>query len=389
MIALTASLLVIAGGTVIDARGEQHPGLNVVCDGDKIRAVTTTIPAGAKVIDAKGAWVSVGLFDAASRVGLTELGQDDVSKDGSGGDGPVCAGARLADGFDPNATAVPVTRVDGVTMAALTPTGGLFSGQGAVVELGAAPRVLVPSTGQFSEVSPEDTRLGGTAHRARTYQVLRELFQLGRQPAPPADKLPFSMGPLDLQGLRSLVGGKVGWRVSAHRASDILNALKLAQEQHVPLTLYGAEEGWLVAKQIAAARVPVVLFPFADLPASMETRGARLDNAALLAKAGVRVAIGSFTSTDGRDLRQAAGVAVANGLPWATAWRAVTAEPAAIYGLGARYGDVAPGMAANLVIWGGDPFEQTTAVKGLVVGGQPVSLESRQDLLARKYRHLP
>jgi hypothetical protein len=333
----------------------------------------------------------VGLFDAASRVGLAELGQDDVSKDGSGGDGPVSAGARLIDGFDPNAAAVEVTRVDGVTMAALAPSGGLLSGQGAVVELG-GPRgahAVLAANGQYGNVSPEDTRLGGTPHRARTFQVLRELFALGRQAPLPADRLPFSMGLLDQQAVRGLASGKVGWRVAAHRASDILATLALAREQRVPLTLLGAEEGWMVASQIAAAKVPVVLFPFADLPESLEARGARLDNAALLAKAGVRVAIGTFTATDGRDLRQAAGVAVANGLPWAKAWRAVTAEPAAIFGLGARYGDVAPGKAANLVVWGGDPFEPATEVKAVVIGGQPVSLDSRQDFLARKYRHLP
>jgi imidazolonepropionase-like amidohydrolase len=101
------------------------------------------------------------------------------------------------------------------------------------------------------------------------------------------------------------------------------------------------------------------------------------------------VAIGTWSDSNARNLRQAAGIAVANGLPWAAAWRAVTTAPAGIYGLTARYGDVAPGMAANLVVWGGDPFEPATDVRAVVIGGRAMPLETRQDLLARKYRKLP
>lgn len=391
--------IAITNGTLIDGAGHQHPNTTVLLSGGKVQAVgQLTVQPGVKTIDARGAWVSAGLFDAASHVGLEELGEDDVSHDDLGSDAnhPVEAGLRIADGFYPAAPAIPVTRIAGVTTAALVPGGGLLAGQGAVVELaGPDPkndaRVVKRTFGQFGSLGVEDAHLPGDAARARLMGALRELMLVGHETKAVSftDKLPFGMGLQDLQAVRALAAGKTPLFLAVHRSSDILAALSFAHDAHLPLVLMGAEEGWMVAKQIAAAHVPVILNPLADLPESLESRGSRLDNAALLHRAGVRVAIGTWSAENGRNLRQEAGVAVANGLPWEAAWQAVTTEPARIYGLGGQYGDVAPGRAANLVVWGGDPFEPGTEVKAVIIGGRSVSLESRQTLLARRYRTLP
>ena len=401
-----ATTVAITGATLIGWHGDLHPNTTVLLAGSRIKGVYTgdnkqevgalSAPSGARHVDAHGMVLSAGLFDAASRVGLTELGEDDVARDALGTDGnhPVQAGLRVADGFYPAATAIPVTRSYGVTTAALVPGGGLLSGQGAVVDL-AGPTsaldgtVVVPSLGQFGAMGVEEASLPTTAARARTLAALRELMALGRGPALPADRLPFNMGLLDYQAVRTLAAGQTRLYLSVHRASDIVNALAFGRDQHLPLVLMGCEEGWMVAPQLAAAHVPVVIDPTADLPTSLESRGSRLDNAALLHRAGVRVAFGTWSSENARNLRQAAGIAVANGMPWAAAWNAVTAEPAEIHGLRGRYGEVLPGQVANLVLWSGDPFELSTAVRHVFIHGREISLENRQKALQRRYRRVP
>jgi imidazolonepropionase-like amidohydrolase len=393
-----AATFALTGATLIDRDGKLQRGVTIVVAGDRIQAVglNASIPPGTRQIDAHAFVVSGGLFDAASEVGLAEVGHDDEANDTEGGDSqrPVAPALRIADGFDPNATAVPVTRITGVTLAALVPSGGLIAGQGAVVSLGGGidgeAMVIKPSIGLYGTLSPQDAKLAGAAGRGGLMAGLREVLALGHQ-APPSDgsRLPFQLGMLDLPPLHELVNGARTFFLQAHRASDIRAALSLASEQRFRLVLLGAEEGWMVAAEIAKAGVPVIVDPFADLPTNLDRRGSRLDNAALLHQAGVRLAFGTWSATNARDLRQAAGVAVANGLPWEAAWQAVTREPAAIYGVGDRYGEVAPGMAADLVMWDGDPFEPGTDVKALYLSGQEISLEDRQTALARRYRNLP
>src|SRR5260370_19343321 len=124
------------------------------------------------------------------------------------------------------------------------------------------------------------------------------------------------------------------------------------------LILAGAAEGWEVAGEIAAARVPVLMNPLADLPQSFEELGATLENAARLARAGVTLAFASGDSHNSRNLRQAAGNAVANGLPWETALAAMTVNPAHVWGL-EDYGTLEPGKDADGVVWDGAPPART------------------------------
>jgi imidazolonepropionase-like amidohydrolase len=181
--------------------------------------------------------------------------------------------------------------------------------------------------------------------------------------------------------------------IYADRESDLRQVLRLQDDTGLPLIVYGGAEAWRIAPALAARRIPVVLDPTLNLPASFDALGARLDNAALLHAAGVRVAFsvsGFFrTYNAGSSLRLGAGVAVANGLPWIEGLRAMTSSPASIFGLEERYGRVRPGVDADLVVWDGDPLEPSTSALRVWVRGVEVPLDAtRQHELAERYSPL-
>ena len=177
--------------------------------------------------------------------------------------------------------------------------------------------------------------------------------------------------------------------IAAARESDIRQAIALGDDYGVRIVIVGGQSAWKVAPLLAARKIPVVLNPFDDLPATFDELGARLDNAAILDKAGVMIAFsvpGIHMSHDaGSALREAAGLAVANGLPWEAALRAVTINPARIFGVGDHYGTLAVGMDADLVIWDSDPLEPGSAPTTVLVQGRDVSLITRQTLLRDRY----
>lgn len=174
--------------------------------------------------------------------------------------------------------------------------------------------------------------------------------------------------------------------VAVHRASDIVAVLRLAKQLGLRLILAGVTEGWKVAREIAAADVPVLVEPLDNLPQSFEQLGATLENAARLRAAGVRVAFMNGDAHNARNVRQSAGNAVANGMSWHDALAAMTIVPAGIWGLADRYGSLEPGKDADLVIWDGDPLEVTTFADMVFIRGQEIPMESRQTLLRDRYR---
>jgi imidazolonepropionase-like amidohydrolase len=176
--------------------------------------------------------------------------------------------------------------------------------------------------------------------------------------------------------------------VAAARASDIRAALTLAKDFGLKLVIAGGDEAWQVAPELAAAKVPVILQPTQNLPASFDALFSRQDQAALLHKAGVKVLL----STMGEPyrvntLRQEAANAVSWGLPYFAALDAITRAPSEVFGLDA--GRVARGQRADLVLWSGDPLESSSRPLGLWISGAQQKLQSRQDALFEKYRQLP
>ena len=392
-IAITNARIHTMAGPVIER------GTVVIRDG-YIAAVGSgvEVPAGARVIDAAGKVVTPGFIDSGTQLGLVEVGAVEGTRDARVNDDRVTAAFNPADGLDPHSSPVAVTRAAGITRAIVAPTPGasLIAGQAVLVDLGGeTPMEMVRKSpvGMVAVLGERGSQLSGGA-RAAAILRLREVFEdvrdymVNRNAYETASRRDYSLSRLDLEALVPVARGEVPLILEVHRSSDILVALRLARELRVRLILAGATEGWMVADEIAAAGVPVVLNPLVNLPSSFEQLGATLENAARLHAAGVTVAFASFDAHNSRNLKQAAGNAVAYGMPYEAALRAVTVDAARVWGVDDRYGTIEVGKEADVVVWSGDPLELTTSVEHVIIRGREVSTDNRQTRLFERYRRL-
>jgi hypothetical protein len=257
----------------------------------------------------------------------------------------------------------------------------VISGQGAVARLdGRVDAIVAPSRTLFAN-------LGTDVSRAAQFMLLEQAVREAKPAASMRDSDFRLLTPTGREVLaRYLSGGRVAFAVD--RSADIRQVLAFAQKQGARAVVIGGAQAWRVAGLLAQAQVPVVLDPLVDLPDSFDRIGATLENAARLHKAGVRIAFTNLNdgTHNARKVRQAAGVAVAHGLPWDAALAALTANPAEIFGLGNEFGRIAPGYVADLVLWSGDPLEVTSVAEQVWIDGRAQSMRSRQTELRDRYR---
>ncbi|HYW06588.1 MAG TPA: amidohydrolase family protein [Longimicrobium sp.] len=402
--ALAAQTVAIEGGDVYTAAGTPIRGGTVVIVDGRITAVgmNVAVPAGARRIDARGKWVTPGLIESNTQLGLREVEGlaetndaeiRDVAQPGGSAD-QVQAAFNVSEGLNPRSMVIPVTRIAGITTAVTRPSGSLISGQGAMIDmLGTTVEQMsiVSPVGMFASIS-ENARGTVGGPRAAISMRLREVLEdarayaRNRQAFERGETRGFSVSRLDLEALQSVLTGRQPLVLEAHRASDIQLAIRIAREYDLRLIITGGTEAWMVADDLARARVPVIVKVLNNLPQSFESLGATYENAARLRRAGVQVAITSGETFKAFNLRQEAGNAVAYGLPWAEAFRAVTLYPAQIWGVAERYGSLEPGKVANVVVWDGDPFEMLTRVEHVIIRGREVPLISRETELRDRYR---
>lgn len=399
---LRAETVAITGGKVFPVSGPAVDGGTVVMRDGHIVAVGAgvAVPAGARVIDARGKWVTPGLFDSASQVGLVEINAyedtDELSLEGD----RITAAYDVVDGLDPLSTPVAVTRVEGVTRALVTPQPGetLLAGRAAVIHLGgdgadAQSLVVLPRAAMVAVLGSRGAELSGGA-RGGAMMRLREAledardFAANRRAWDTGQRREYALSRLDLEALVPVVRGEMPLLVRADKAADLIAALRLSEEHPtLRLGILGAADGWRVADRLASARVPVVINPMENLP-GFDRLGATLENAARLHRAGVRLLFGSFDAHNARNLKQAAGNAVSYGVPWDAALRAVTLGAAETWGIAERYGSLEAGKEADVVVWSGDPFELTTTAEHVFINGREVPRDTRQQRLFERYRDL-
>lgn len=399
MIALIlAQTIAITGGTVYPVSGPKLEHATVLIQAGKIAAVGTnvTVPPDATRIDATGKWVTPGLIDGAGQMGLVEIGAVPGTREGSLRGDTIAAAFNVAEGVNPASQVIPVTRIEGITTTLATPGGNLVSGQAVLLDLAGAtveemtvksPVAIVADLSENGKDDAGGTR-AGIAERLRA--VFRDALEYERRKTDfnRAQMQPLGAGARDLEALLPMLHGQLAFLAIANRRSDIEAALRLAREFKLRLILGGAQEAWEIAGEVAAAGVPVLVQPLDNIP-SYDALGVRYENAALLAKAGVKVVLLETDTHNSRNLKQQAGNAVSYGLPWDQALRAITLSPAEVFGVADRYGSLDAGKVANVVVWSGDPFEFSTAAEHVFIRGKEIPLRSRQTELLERYRKLP
>jgi imidazolonepropionase-like amidohydrolase len=402
---LSAQTIAITGGRVFPVSGPAIENGTVVIQNGRVTAVgaNVSIPADARRIDATGKWVTPGLIHSSTQLGIAEVGlvsstRDDVAR----GRSEIAAAFRVWEGLNTHSALFAPARDDGITSVVLVPGGGgLVWGQTAVVNLvdGMVSDMLVraPTAMMVQLRSPAQA---ATNARGELYMRLRELledvryFADNRRAFDRAETRAFAASRLDLEAMIPVVQGQLPLLVMVDRAADIDAVLGLAREFRFRLIIGGAAEGWMVASRIAAAGVPVITGAMNNIPTSFATLAQRQENAAMLRRAGVTVALlgnggGDEESFNVRNIRYQAGNAVAYGMSWDDALRAVTSVPAQLFGVGDRLGTLAPGMVADVVVWSGDPFEFSTQAEHVIVRGIERTSFNRQEQLTERYKTLP
>ncbi|MDB5430598.1 MAG: amidohydrolase [Caulobacter sp.] len=406
----------------VSAAGPIASGSVVIKDG-KIVAVgaNVAVPAGARVVDAHGGVVTPGMIAPSSSISVAEVDGLRETRDDRAGQ-YVSAGFDVQYGVNPASALIPLARQTGMTRAVVTPIlgrggfgedeetrtadytaggddsgrdPGLFAGQAAIVRLttGDPNPVVRARVAVALDMGQDGARNAGGGRGAsivlikaafadaRSYAANRAAYERGQTRS-------YAMSKVDLEALVPVVQGKVPLLIRVHRASDILQVIRLAQEEHVTVIIEGAEEGWMVAPDLARAGIPVIIDSEADLPRDFETLGSRLDNATRLQAAGVLVSItGARDFTNLRQERFNAGTAVANGLPYQAALASVTLNPAKIWGMADRVGSIEVGKDADLVIWSGDPLELASWPVSVFIGGVEQPNTSRGLQLRDRYMH--
>ncbi len=396
--AAQAQTIAIQGGTVHPVSGPPIENATVLIEHGEITAVgaDVVVPAGVRIIDASGKVVTPGLFDASTQIGLIEVNAVSGTVDSRMSGDYVTAAFDVVDGINPHSVLIPVSRVSGVTTVLSGPSGGLIAGQAAVIDLAGQPLaeiLAVPRVAMIGRYGPNAVDETGGSRGAASLH-LREVLDDARFWA--ENEAAFNRGAsrsvshsrLDLQALQPVLAGDMPLVIDVHRASDIETVMRIADDYGIDLVVRGGTEAWMVAERLAAADVPVILKPLTNLPGGFDRLGARFDNAALLADAGVRVAISTMDTHNVRWLTLEAGNAVRFGLPWDAALRAVTLAPARILGIAGRYGSLEPGKVGNVVVWSGDPFELSSAPEVIVIRGEFIPDASRQGDLLDRYRIL-
>ena len=401
---LGAQTIAIVGGTVYPVSGPKIEHGTVLIRDGKIVAVgaSVDVPSGATTIDATGKWVTPGLINAGTQLGLIEIDAVADTKDDNP-KAPVAASFSVVDGLNPHSVLLQPARNDGVTSVVDLPSGGLIAGQAAWVDLtlSSATTDLVLQSPVAMVAQIGNAQQAGYQARGEVTGRLRELFddvkayERNRAAYDRAQERTLSASRPDLEALVPVVDGKLPLLVIADRASDIEAALALAHAYGIKLMIGGGAEAWEVAGALAAAKVPVLTGTLNNIPTSFAALGSRQDNVTLLRRAGVSVLlVGNSGEEDTapfnvRNIRQDAGTAVAYGLPWDEALRAITLTPAEVFGVADRVGSLAPGREANVVVWSGDPFEFSTRADAVFIRGKPALAPSRQDLLMQRYKTLP
>lgn len=411
--------IAIRGGKLLTVTHGVIENGTVLVENGRIKAVgaNVSIPPGATVIDATGKVVMPGMMDAGDRLGLVEIPGEQITDDSTEYNDPIHPELRVLDALNPGSENFRVTRAQGITTAVSLPAGGnLIAGQGAVIDLDGStvqqlvvesPAALVINLGELSRTvygskgKPPETRMGEMAMlrqeflSAQHYQAELKAYadkqsekKTGTQTkggegagpgTPPAKNL-------KLEALAAALDGKLPVVIRANRVSDLEMAMRLADEFHLHLILAEAAGAWRLAGQLAEKKIPVIVGPVLEEPASMETLDARLENAAILHRAGVPIAIQTDSANEVRDLPFEVEYAIGNGLPEDAALAAVTLNPARFFGLENRLGSLDEGKQANVLVLDGMPFHVKTHVLTELIHGKVMDLSNRQTQLFEFYK---
>jgi imidazolonepropionase-like amidohydrolase len=424
----------IRGVDVYPVTGPEVKGVSVLVQDGKIADIGAKLvaPKGIKIVDGKGLRLYPGMIDSNTELGLSEVSSERVTVD-TGELGEFMPQLKALSAVNPESEHFPVTRANGITSAMSFPAAGgrggrggggaqYISGQAALIHMdgwtwedmeinrSAAMHLLFPSIasrggrGGLANVDFADEIAllfagGGAAgtytEAKRNYETqvakVTEFFDQARQyQKERTANLPGFKRDLKLEAMLPVLEGKVPVAVPAARERAIHDAIAFADKEHIKIVILSPQELGKEGPELKAKNVPVIMGRTEALP---ENQDAPYDYAESLPgefyKAGVKIAFGTFDNEFARNLPYNAARAVAYGMPYDAALKAITINAAEIWGVGDKIGSIEKGKWADLMLVNGDPMEAPTQIKALYIKGKEVDLSNKQTRLYQKYLNRP
>ena len=407
----TKTIAIVGGKLLTVSHGTIENGVVVMSDGKIVAvgpAASTKVPKGAEVFDAKGMTVYPGLFDAETHLGLTEVASDQNSNDLAETADEIEPQMHVADAFHAETVRIPVERLNGITNAIVAPASeDSVVGQDAAIQLYGRSRDemllgrdvamamnfegSVRRRANFNGPSKFPTTRMGLAAQMRQAFLDAQAYEVERAAAAKPDhKGPTPKRDLKLEALLPYLHGEKPVVLAAYESYEVEVAMEIAKEFHLKVILNHVTHSQDILDEIASYHVPVIVGPIWDFPKADERYDAVYSLPAELQKRGVKIAFATFGEDMGgsRNLPYAAGYAVAYGLPYDEALKAITLNPAEMFGLGDKLGSLDAGKTANVVVANGDPLDVRTSVKQVFIEGVAVPMVSRQTQLRDEYMGL-
>ncbi|MEO8726256.1 MAG: amidohydrolase family protein [Acidobacteriaceae bacterium] len=391
--------IVIRGGKVLTVTKGVIENGAVVLENGRITyvgpAAGAKSPAGAKVVDATGMTVYPGLIDMETDLGLVEIDADHMTVDKVEPSDEITPQMHVYDAFHAESDRIPITRVNGITNAVVVPgENNTLPGQDSFIQLAGRDRdqmllvedIALPLNfgpnqkrgGRGQPAKYPSTRMGEIAQMRQAFLDAQEYgHQLAAGKVTKRDQKLEALLPY-LEGRRPVI-------VGASEGNDVETAMRMAQDFKLHVILNHVTHAQNVLDEIAAYHVPVIVGPIYAAPRDGERYDAVYKLPADLEKRGVKIAFASYDSQNTRNLPYAAGYAVAYGLPYDEAMKALTINPAEMLGLGDQLGSLEVGKIGNVVISNGDPLDVKTDVKHVFIAGKEISMENRQTRLRDEY----
>jgi imidazolonepropionase-like amidohydrolase len=400
-------VVAIVNARIVPVVGAEIAKGTIVVKGGKIEAVGAgvAVPAGAEVVDAAGLTAYPGMIDGYSQLGLVEISGVAATVD-SRETGRINPQARALEAVRYDSVHIPITRSNGITAAIVAPAGGVVAGVSCLLRLdgwtnremavdeAAAMMIELPglrARGGFGGggrgAAPVRVDGPGILAELKTVFAAARAYEKRRDAAAKDARLALQEFDETSEALLPLLKGELPAMISVHSERDIKAAIQFVKDEGLKAVFYGAEQGFKAADELAKAGIPVVLGSMYDLPPVWEDGyDAVFRNPGLLAKAGVTIAFSSSSASVAKDLPYHAAKAAAFGLDKAEALRAVTINPARIFGVDKIMGSLEAGKAANIVLADGDILEMRTNIEKVWIDGKETDLSNRYTELLEKFK---
>ena len=390
-----AQSIVIKNAMIYDGMNDDAFSGNILIEEGVIKKVSQSSIQGDTVIDAGGKIVTPGFIASDTEIGIVEIGALSVTRDDQSSIYSI--GFSIHDAFNPNSTLIPWNRSNGITSAITLPrnTSSPIGGFGSFFSLNGS--LQIDSEQDIAMIG----RIGGSSSSSRSEMLalIDDILSFASTLNNKSIKSNFDINqiidgsslagylelkPRDVKALYRLINEKLPLIIKANRASDILKLLELKKKYNLNLIIMGAQEASLVAKEISNSNTPLIVNPTNNIPGSFDELASNINLSSRLEEEGIKLMFNASRDHNYHLIRQGAGIAVANGMSYGGAIRALTSNVAKSFNIANR-GEIKPGNIADIVIWEADPLEPSSMPEKVFINGVDMDLTTRSTRLMDRY----